>query len=247
MQALKAQKPQTAADKIPAHVAIIMDGNGRWAKSRGLPRAAGHKKGADALKKVIEGCDALGLQYLTLYAFSSENWQRPDSEISDLMNLLRHYLNKEIASIHKNNIRLNVIGDRSRLAADIRRDIAEAEALTARNTGFYLNIALSYGGRQELLRAIRALAAEIAEGKIEASELTERYVAAALDTHDIPDPDLLIRTGGEQRLSNFLLWQSAYAELYFTPVLWPDFTLEHLQEACAEYARRERRYGRTEV
>ena len=246
MRALKSQQAEPAPDKMPAHVAIIMDGNGRWAKSRGLPRAAGHKKGADALKQVIEGCGALGLQYLTLYAFSAENWQRPDTEISDLMNLLRHYLKKEITSIHKNNIRLNIIGDRSKLAGDIRQDIAEAEALTARTTGFSLNIALSYGGRQELLRAIRTLAAEIAEGKIEASELSETYVAAALDTHDIPDPDLLIRTGGEQRLSNFLLWQSAYTELYFMPVLWPDFTLEHLQEACAEYARRERRYGRTD-
>lgn len=233
------------SDRSPEHVAIIMDGNGRWAKARGLPRVAGHKKGADALRAIMNGCREAGVRYLTLYAFSSENWKRPAIEVSDLMELLRHYLGHEIATLHKNGIRLRVIGDREKLSLDIRKQISDAEALTRDNVFFNLNVALSYGARQELTQAVRLLASRIAEGTLTTEALSEDDISQALYTAEMPDPDLLIRTGGEHRLSNFLLWQSAYTELYFTPTLWPDFSVTHLQEALAEYASRERRYGNT--
>ena len=232
-------------DKIPEHVAIIMDGNGRWAKSRGLPRIIGHKKGSEALRDILTGCQQLGLRYLTIYAFSAENWKRPQVEITDLMELLRHYLDREIASLHKNGVRLRIIGDTSRLAPDIRNQINAAEKLTENNNAFNLTVALSYGARQELTQAVQALAARIESGEVAASAIDETTVSSLLYTRGLPDPDLLIRTGGEQRLSNFLLWQSAYTELYFTPVLWPDFSMTHLHEALLEYANRERRYGTT--
>jgi undecaprenyl diphosphate synthase len=236
---------EAAPDKIPDHVAIIMDGNGRWAKARGLPRVLGHKKGSETLRGIMEGCREMGLHYLTIYAFSAENWKRPVVEVSDLMELLRHYLDREIATFHKNGIRLRVIGDKDKLAPDIRKQINDAEELTRNNTAFNLTVALSYGARQEMLQAVRALAADIKSGKTSAENVNETTLSSLLYTQDLPDPDLLIRTGGEHRLSNFLLWQSAYAELYFTPVLWPDFTVKHLQEAIHEYASRERRYGTT--
>jgi undecaprenyl diphosphate synthase len=232
-------------DKIPEHIAIIMDGNGRWAKARGLPRMLGHKKGSEVLRSILEGCRELGLKYLTIYAFSAENWKRPVIEISDLMELLRHYLDNEIASLHKNNIRLRVIGDVAKLAPDIREQIGQAETLTRNNTAFNLTVALSYGARQEMLSAVQQLANDIQSGKIAANSIDENVLSSLLYTRDLPDPDLLIRTGGEHRLSNFLLWQSAYTELYFTPILWPDFTVTHLHEAINEYASRERRYGTT--
>jgi undecaprenyl diphosphate synthase len=232
-------------DKIPEHIAIIMDGNGRWAKARGLPRMLGHKKGSEVLRSILEGCREMGLHYLTIYAFSAENWKRPVMEISDLMELLRHYLVNEIASLHKNGIRLRVIGDVEKLAPDIRKQITQAEDLTRGNTAFNLTVALSYGARQEMLRAVQTLASDIESGKIVPGEVDERALSSLLYTRDLPDPDLLIRTGGEHRLSNFLLWQSAYTELYFTPILWPDFTVGHLHEAINEYASRERRYGTT--
>lgn len=232
-------------DKIPEHIAIIMDGNGRWAKSRGLPRMLGHKKGSEVLRSILEGCRELGLHYLTIYAFSAENWKRPVIEISDLMELLRHYLHNEIAELHKNGIRLRVIGDVEKLAPDIRSQIQQAETLTNNNTAFHLTVALSYGARQEMLQAVKMLANDISSGKVNPENLSEEELSSLLYTRDLPDPDLLIRTGGEHRLSNFLLWQSAYTELYFTPVLWPDFTVEHLKEAITEYASRERRYGTT--
>jgi undecaprenyl diphosphate synthase len=237
--------PQSLPDKIPAHVAIIMDGNGRWAKARGLPRVIGHKKGSETLRSILEGCRELGLRYLTIYAFSAENWKRPVVEVSDLMELLRHYLDREIASMHKNGIRLRVIGDMEKLAPDIRAQIGQAEELTRGNSAFNLTVALSYGARQEMISAVQRLAADIQSGKIAADSVDETTLSSLLYTRDLPDPDLLIRTGGEHRLSNFLLWQSAYTELYFTPTLWPDFTVEHLREAINEYASRERRYGTT--
>lgn len=238
------QTPDAAPDKIPQHVAVIMDGNGRWAKQRSLPRVAGHRKGAETLREMLEGCRQLGIRYLTIYAFSAENWERPSEEVSDLMGLLRHYLNQELPRLVKNGIRLRIIGDRARLEKDILRDIEVAEKQTAGFDSFYLTVALSYGSRQEILRAVESLARDMASGKINGEALNEEILGARLDTCALPDPDLLIRTGGEQRLSNFLLWQSAYTELFFSPVMWPDFTVDHLREALQEYARRERRFGR---
>lgn len=237
--------PTNGQSQCPTHVAIIMDGNGRWAKARSLPRLAGHKKGADALRDVMNGCRDLGIRYLTVYAFSSENWKRPALEVNDLMELLRYYLGKEVAALHKNQIRLRIVGDRSKLSADILKQIEAAEALTAQNTAFHLTLALSYGARQELACAAQTLAKRVAAGELSAEAITEEMLSNALYTHDLPEPDLLIRTGGEQRLSNFLLWQSAYTELYFSPVLWPDFSEKHLQEAVEEFGQRERRYGTT--
>ncbi len=237
--------PQTDKAKIPSHIAIIMDGNGRWAKARGFPRVVGHKKGAEILRHTMEACKDAGVHYLTIYAFSAENWKRPVVEVSDLMELLRSFLDREISSLHEKGVKLRVIGDLNKIAPDIRKQIEAAEKLTENNTGFNLIVALSYGARQEIIQTMQTLAKRIESGEISASNIDETTISDLLYTSAIPDPDLLIRTGGEQRLSNFLLWQSAYTELYFTPVLWPDFTAVHLQEAIAEYANRERRYGTT--
>ncbi|MBI2239572.1 MAG: isoprenyl transferase [Magnetospirillum gryphiswaldense] len=227
----------------PVHVAIIMDGNGRWAKARGLPRTAGHKRGAEAVRRTVEAAREMGVSYLTLYAFSSENWKRPAGEVTDLMGLLRLYLRNEVSNLHKNGIRLRVIGDRTRLSADINALIDESEAKTAANTALTLVLALSYGGRQEIVCAARRLAEQVAAGKLTPADIDEAAFGANLFTADIPDPDLLIRTSGEQRISNFLLWQAAYAEFVFTDVLWPDFGREHLEEAVRAFHGRERRYG----
>lgn len=229
----------------PAHVAIIMDGNGRWAKARGLPRIAGHKKGAEALRALLQECEGLGVRYLTIYAFSSENWNRPQEEVSDLMQLLAYYLEREIKTLSKNGIRLRVIGDRSLLDDKTRKQIGEAEAATAQNERFELVVALSYGSRGEMVQAVRQIAESVAKGEISPESIDEAAISRHLYTHALPDPDLLIRTGGEHRLSNFLLWQQAYTELYFTPVFWPDFSVQHFKDALAEYAKRERRYGTT--
>jgi len=230
---------------IPQHVAIIMDGNGRWAKARGLPRIMGHKKGAESLRSTLEACKKTGIRYLTIYAFSSENWKRPVIEVGDLMELLRTFLDKEISTLHKNGVKLRVIGDLSKLASDIHTQIKAAETLTSNNQDFNLTVALSYGARQEILQAMQKMATLVENGDIAINTIDEDTVSSLLYTHSIPDPDLLIRTAGEQRLSNFLLWQSAYTELYFTNVLWPDFSPEHLHEAIIEYSNRERRYGTT--
>ncbi len=241
-------KPKTAApnpERLPAHVAVIMDGNGRWARARGLPRTAGHKKGADALRTILNTCRDTGVRYLTIYAFSAENWRRPTDEISDLMQLLRHYLEKELPTLHENNIRLRFIGDTSQLDDDIKKRMDEALALTAGNTSFNFTIALSYGSRQEIVRAIKKLATQLQNGTLTPEALTEERLSAMLDTAGMPEPDLLIRTGGEQRLSNFLLWQAAYTEFYFTPVLWPDFGTEQFKDALHEFSRRNRRFGTT--
>lgn len=233
----------TGQGPLPVHIAIIMDGNGRWAKARLLPRIAGHRKGADAVKEAVKGCITLGIRHLTLYAFSSENWNRSTSEVHDLMELLRYYLEKEITTLHENNVRIRIIGDRERLNPDIKERISQAEQLTRDNTALHLTVALSYGGRQEIVQAAKTLARKAALGEIKAEAVDETLFRQCLYTGDIPDPDLLIRTSGEQRLSNFLLWQSAYAELFFTDVMWPDFTICQLKEAVEAFGRRERRYG----
>jgi undecaprenyl diphosphate synthase len=227
----------------PAHVAIIMDGNGRWAKARGLPRIAGHRRGAEAVRRTVSAAAEFGIAYLTLFGFSSENWKRPVDEIDDLMGLLRHYLRGEIAELHRNGVRLRVIGDRARLAPDIVTLIDNAEALTADNPGLRLAVALSYGGRAEIARAARRIAAAVKAGRLAPDAIDETAFAAHLLTTDMPDPDLVIRTSGELRLSNFLLWQTAYSELVFTSTLWPDFGKADLEKALHDYHGRERRYG----
>jgi undecaprenyl diphosphate synthase len=229
----------------PAHVAIIMDGNGRWAKARGLPRTAGHKRGAEAVRRTVEGAREMGIHYLTLYGFSSENWKRPAGEVSDLLGLLRLYLRNEVKNLHKNGIRLRVIGDRKRLGPDIVALIEEAEAKTGGNTSLTLNLALSYGGRQEIVEAARRVARDVAEGRLSPDAVDEEAVSSRLFTAGIPDPDLIIRTSGEKRISNFLLWQGAYAELVFIETLWPDFSRTELEAAVRDYQGRDRRYGTT--
>ena len=229
----------------PVHVAIIMDGNGRWAKSRGLPRTAGHRRGVEAVRETVKAATDLGIGYLTLYGFSSENWNRPPPEVDDLMGLLRLYLRSEIAELHRKGVRLRSIGDRARLAPDIVRLIEEAEERTRGNMKLNLTIALSYGGRNEILRAVRLIAADVAAGRLAADAVDEAALEARLFTLGLPDPDLVIRTSGEQRISNFLLWQSAYSELVFDDCLWPDFGRENLRRAVEEFQRRERRYGTT--
>ncbi len=228
---------------VPRHVAVIMDGNGRWAASRSLPRTAGHRRGADAVRRCMEAAGELGVEYLTLFGFSSENWGRPENEVSDLMGLLRRYLRSEIAEMHEKGVRLRVIGDRSKLDSDIVSLIEDAEQRTAGNDRLHMTVALSYSGREEIAHAAREIAREAAAGRLNPETVDTQAVAARLLTADIPDPDLLIRTSGEQRLSNFLLWQLAYAELVFIDCLWPDFGHAELKTAVAEFQRRDRRYG----
>jgi len=228
---------------VPRHVAIIMDGNGRWAKARGLPRSAGHRAGAEAARKALRAAGEAGVECLTLYAFSSENWRRPAAEISDLTGLLRFYVQRELESLHKEGIRLTILGDHTAFEADVAALVDRAVARTAANDKMTLAIALNYGARNELVQAMRRLADQVAAGTLAAADIDEQKIEAALDTHDLPPLDLLIRTSGEQRLSNFLLWQAAYAELLFVDTLWPDFDGDTMRAALAEYARRERRYG----
>ena len=228
---------------VPRHIAIIMDGNGRWARARGLPRIAGHQRGAEAARRAVIAAAELEVPYLTLFGFSSENWKRPSGEIQDLMGLLRHYLRAEVAELHSNAVRLKVIGDLSRFSSDILDLIAHAESLTQNNARITLTMALSYGGRAEIVEAIRTIAQRIACGNITAEAIDEDCVARHLFTSGLPDPDLLIRTSGEQRISNFLLWQCAYSELVFTKTLWPDFSKRDLEQAIDEFCGRERRYG----
>lgn len=229
----------------PTHIAIIMDGNGRWAQSRGLPRIAGHRQGAEAVRRSVEGCRELGVAYLTLFAFSSENWKRPASEVDDLMGLLRLYLRREINDLARNGVRLKIIGDRSRLSVDIRTLIEECEQRTALNSGLTLTIAISYGAQAEIVSAARAIAAAHKRGELSLDDVTEATFSGYLYTGGLPDPDLVIRTSGEQRLSNFMLWQSAYAELLFMDVFWPDFDKQCLVSAIDQFNARDRRYGAT--
>jgi undecaprenyl diphosphate synthase len=239
---------QTLADRadgfdIPRHVAIIMDGNGRWAAARGLPRVEGHRRGVEALRKTVRAAGELGISILTIFSFSSENWSRPASEIRDLLVLLRRFIRNDLAELHKSNVRVRVIGERDDLARDIRLLLQEAEDLTRDNDGLLLVVAFNYGARQEIARAARRLADEVAAGRLLARDITPELLAQHLDAPDLPDPDVIIRTSGEQRLSNFLLWQSAYSELVFVPTYWPDFDRAALEGAIAEYRRRERRFG----
>jgi len=227
----------------PAHVAIIMDGNRRWARARGMPPVFGHQRGAEAVRRTVEGCRDWQIRYLTLFAFSSENWRRPASEISELMNLLRFYLRREISELAKNGVRLCFLGEPELMAPDIAEMLAEAEARTRANSALTLTIALNYGSRREIARAACRLAAQVAAGEIEAAEIDEDLFDRTVNPLGLPDPDLLIRTSGEQRLSNFMLWQLAYTELVFMPVNWPDFDQQCLDEAISEFRRRERRYG----
>ena len=229
--------------KIPVHIAIIMDGNGRWAKKRKLPRSVGHQQGAKRLEEICRAAAEMGVKYLTVYAFSTENWARPEDEIATLMKILRNYLADSIKKARDNNMRIRVIGDISRLDLDIQKSIRRLEEVSASNTGLNFQIALNYGSRDEILRAVRQMAADCQTGKIQPDELDETLFSSYLDTKDIPDPDFLIRTSGEQRLSNYLLWQCAYAEFYFPEVLWPDFDKNALREAVQQYTARDRRFG----
>ncbi len=230
---------------MPSHIAVIMDGNGRWAKRRGLPRIAGHKKGAETLRSLLFTCRDAGIRYLTVYAFSAENWQRPKDEVNDLMELLSAYLTSELKTLTENRIRLHIIGDVEKLPPGVRQQVQAACSATASFDDFHLSVCLSYGARQEIAHAVRQMAMDVLEKKLAPSEISEATIARYLFTADLPEPDLLIRTGGEQRMSNFLLWQAAYTELYFSEILWPDFTGEDLLSACREYATRERRFGKT--
>ncbi len=229
--------------KIPQHVAIILDGNGRWAKAKGMPRNYGHVQGAKTVEKICEEAYRMGIQYLTVYAFSTENWNRPADEVDALMGLLRNYMKTCLKTAAKNNMCVRVIGEKSRLDEDIRRRIAELEAATKENTGLHFQIAINYGGRDEIIRAVKKLAKQVQAGELNPEDITQEQFDGALDTAGIPEPDLLIRTCGEQRISNFLLWQLAYTEFYFTPIAWPDFTKEELEKAVAAYNKRDRRYG----
>lgn len=233
----------TEGKKIPQHVAIILDGNGRWAKSKGMPRNYGHVQGAKTVEVICEEAYRMGIQYLTVYAFSTENWNRPADEVDALMGLLRNYMKTCLKTAAKNNMCVRVIGEKSRLDEDIRKRIAELEAATKDNTGLHFQIAINYGGRDEIVRAVRTIAEQVKEGALSPEEITEERFADALDTRGIPEPDLLIRTCNEQRISNFLLWQLAYTEFYFTPTAWPDFTKEELEKAVEAYNKRDRRYG----
>jgi undecaprenyl diphosphate synthase len=228
---------------VPAHVAIIMDGNGRWAASRGLPRAAGHRQGAEAVRRTVEASIELGIVYLTLFGFSSENWKRPQTEIRDLMGLLERYLRSEIADLHKNNVRLRIIGDRSAFSRELRSLMDEGEALTRPNNRLNLTLALNYGGRADIVQAARRAAEEVRLGRLDIADITEERFGGWLQTEGLPDPDLMLRTSGEQRVSNFLLWQSAYSEFVFIDTPWPDFAKRDLESAINEFGRRERRYG----
>lgn len=229
--------------KIPKHIAIILDGNRRWAKKRMLPSKMGHKQGGKAVETICEEAYNMGVKYLTVYAFSTENWKRQDEEIDAIMGILRDYLKNCIKTSRKNNMKVRVLGDRSRLDKDIQDTIRELEESSAANTGLNFQVALNYGGRDEIVRAFSKIVNDIEDGKVDKNDISEELISSYLDTKDIPDPDLLIRTSGEERLSNFLLWQVAYAEFYFTKVLWPDFDKKELEKAIAYYNKRDRRFG----
>lgn len=229
--------------QYPRHIAIIMDGNGRWARARGLPRIAGHKAGMETLHRIVRHASDVGLQWLTVFAFSSENWSRPAAEINHLMALLRLFIKRDLDELCGNNVRIRVIGERYGIPCEIAKLLDEAETMTAKNNGLNLVVAFNYGGRAEIVCAMKKLADQVLKQKINIDEIDENIVARCLDTYDIPDPDLVIRTSGEQRLSNFLLWQSAYSELYFSSCYWPDFDKAALDKAVQDYWMRERRFG----
>lgn len=237
--------PVIDQNRLPRHIAIIMDGNGRWAVKRNKPRLFGHKAGADSVREVVETAREIGIEALTLYAFSSENWNRPEQEVSGLMTILKSYLSAELGRMLKNNIRLRCVGDIDRLPENARRSLHKAIQATAANDALTLNLALSYGARDELTRAARLLAAKCVAGELQPKDITAEHVEQHLYTAGLPDPDLLIRTGGEARLSNFLLWQASYSEIYFTDTMWPDFRREQFIQAIYDFQQRERRFGKT--
>lgn len=228
---------------IPNHVAIILDGNGRWAKAKGLPRTAGHVQGAKTVEDICEIAYNMGINYLTVYAFSTENWNRPSDEVQALMTLLRNYMKNCLKRANKNNMCVKVLGDKTRLDDDIREKIADLEEATKDNTGLHFQIAINYGSRDEITRGVKSLMKKVENGELKADDITEEMISDSLDTAGIPDPDLMIRTSGEQRISNYMLWQLAYAEFYFTPVPWPDFNKAELEKAVEAYQNRDRRYG----
>jgi undecaprenyl diphosphate synthase len=239
--------PQSQTVKPPRHVAIIMDGNGRWASERGLPRTAGHRQGIEAVRRAVKAAGELGIQYLTIYSFSTENWSRPQSEVSFLLDLLRRFIRQDVAELHANGVRIKVIGLREGLDQSLVKLLEDAESLTRNNEGLTLQVAFNYGSRQEIARAASRLAADVRDGRVALNGLSTELFESYLDTAGIPDPDLLIRTGGEERISNFLLWQCAYAEFVFLPEYWPDFNETSLQRAIADYQERERRFGGLKV
>ena len=228
---------------VPEHVAIIMDGNGRWANARGLPRTMGHRKGVEAVRETVRAAGDIGIKYLTLFAFSSENWRRPETEVSDLLGLLKAFIRRDLAELHRQNVRIRVIGDRSNLRGDILPLLIEAEETTRNNTALTLVIAFNYGSRDEITRAFASLARDVEAGRLRPQDISPELVDARLDTAGIPDPDLIIRTSGEERLSNFLLWQAAYSEFMFVPDYWPDFSRDLFFSALEKYAARDRRFG----
>ncbi len=230
-------------NNLPVHIAIIMDGNGRWAKKRGLPRSIGHREGSNNLDKIAHFCGEIGIKYLTVYAFSTENWKRPKNEVDTLMDLLLDYLKNAESHINGRSVRIKTIGDKSALSKEIQDQIVRVTKLTENNTGLTLNIAINYGGKDEIVHAVKELAREVAEGKVRHDSIDETMISKRLYTKDVPDPDLLIRPGGEKRISNFLIWQSAYTELWYTEALWPDFKKEHIIEAIKEFQIRNRRFG----
>jgi undecaprenyl diphosphate synthase len=233
----------TRTMQTPAHVAIIMDGNGRWAQARGLPRFEGHRRGVEAVRRAVRSAIAHDVRYLTIYSFSSENWRRPPDEVAMLMGLLKRFIRNDLAELNRNDVRVRIIGERGNLAPDIAPLLVEAESLTKSNRGLTLTVAFNYGGRQEIVEAARRLAIEVRDGRVDANAIGVEDFAERLDTAGLPDPDLIIRTSGEMRLSNFLLWQAAYAELVFLPILWPDFDDAAFVSALDQYAARERRFG----
>ena len=241
----EAEVPHSAQGSfdVPRHVAIIMDGNGRWAAARGLPRGEGHRRGVEALRRTIRAAGDLGIEIITIFSFSAENWSRPAGEVRELMGLLRRFIRNDLAELHRNGVRVRIIGERTDLDPDIGRLLVEAEELTRSNTNLTLVVAFNYGARQEIARAARRIAEDVAHGRLAPADVTVETVGRFLDAPDLPDPDLIIRTSGEQRLSNFLLWQSAYSELVFVPVNWPDFDRAVLEGAIREYRQRERRFG----
>jgi undecaprenyl diphosphate synthase len=239
----KAPTSLTARFDAPRHVAIIMDGNGRWAAARGLPRSEGHRRGVEALRRTVRAAGELGIRFLTIFSFSSENWLRPPAEVRELMGLLRRFIRNDLAELHRNNVCVRVIGERVDLDPEIGRLLQEAEDLTRDNSGLILVVAFNYGARQEIARAARRAAEDVAAGKIRPDQISAEALSLYLDAPDVPDPDLIIRTSGEQRLSNFLMWQAAYSELVFVPIYWPDFDRAALEDAILEFRRRERRFG----
>ncbi|HEX3441432.1 MAG TPA: isoprenyl transferase [Pseudolabrys sp.] len=243
MSEAELQQSATSPFEVPRHVAIIMDGNGRWAAARGLPRVEGHRRGVEALRRTIRAAGEIGIKIITIYSFSTENWSRPATEVGELMGLLRRFIRNDLAELHRSNVRVRIIGEREGLDPDIGRLLTEAEELTKNNDGLTLVVAFNYGARQEIVRATRRFAEEVAAGRLKPEDASVEHFGRFLDAPDLPDPDLLIRTSGEQRLSNFLLWQSAYSELVFVPTYWPDFDRATLEAAIREYQQRERRFG----